>query len=170
MTAPWASLSWAERLRWLAERGRVGVPALAAVLCALALTAPMPGAAPVLPPLPLLVVIVWSLYQPELMPPWGALIAGVATDVAGGLPLGVNATIMPLVALALREGAGGRGARRFGTDWLLAGPVLGLSALAGWWMLGTARDPSPLVAQTLIGWALFPAVARACAWAHRRLA
>lgn len=171
MNAPWGALTSAERVRWLAERGRFGVPALIAVGCALVVTLPVPGAMPVLPPLTLLVVIAWGLYRPTLMPPWAALVAGVAADLAGGLPLGINATLMPAVALLLRESAGWLGARRLVTDWLLAGAIVALYAAAGWWMLGTAtRDPTPLVAQTLIGCALFPAVAHASAWVDGKLA
>jgi len=172
MNAPWVHLSTDERVAWHWNRWRRAVPAAAALFAALVLAAPMLAPAPVVPLLPLLCLIVWGLYQPRLMPPWAALLIGIASDLTMALPLGVNATLMPLLAIGLREVGARLGARRFLVDWAIAGPLIAvyqLLALGLAGLVGTVRDPSLLVGQVLLSWALFPAIARAAAWAQRRI-
>lgn len=140
----------------------------AVVLSAAALFAP----APLLPHWPLLVVGVWALYQPALMPPWLALLTGILTDATLGLPIGVNATLLPLLACALGFGLRRQTSRPIGLDWMLAAAVIaaylwaqtGLAALGG-----VARPAELLLPQMLVSWALFPAVTRLSAVVYNRL-
>ena len=167
---PWTQLSADERIGWHWSWWKRAIPAVVAFAAALALAAPVLAPAPLVPLFPLMCVIVWGLYQPRLMPPWAALAIGVASDLALALPIGVNAALMPALALLLR--AGGGGARRFALDWLIAAALvcgyqlaaLGLAAL-----IAPPRDPALLVGQTLLTAALFPAFARAAAWAQTRI-
>lgn len=172
MTAPWTSLTAIERAELAGGRARRALPALVTVLTALLVTAPVFGPGASVPHLPLLMVVVWRLYQPALMPPWAALVAGVIADLALALPLGVNATALPAAAMALRVLRQRFGHRPFLLDWLLALPFLALALLLGWQLTGLAghpRDPAGLLPQLLTTWALFPAVARASAWGYRRI-
>lgn len=161
-----------ERAAWHWRWWKRGLPALAAVLSVLLVAAPPVAPIPVAPLLPLLCVIVWTLYQPRLMPTWAALIVGLATDLALAMPVGVNATLMPALTLALRNAEPYLGQRSFAIDWALTGPVIAvyqLAACALMALVGATRDPTLLIAQTLITWAVFPAVARAAVWAQRRI-
>lgn len=154
-------------------RPRDALPAVGAVLSALLMTAPLFGPAPLVPHLPLLVVIVWSLYHPRLLPPLLALGVGIVTDLALAMPLGVNATTLPAAALLLPPIGRRLGSRPFRTDWLLAGPTIAIALLATWQLAaiaGVGRDPALMGPQWLITWALFPAAARVSAWAQRLVA
>lgn len=172
MNTPWTHLSHDERVAWHLGRWRRTLPAIIGLLAALALAAPMLAPAPVVPLLTLLCVIVWSLYQPRLMPPWAAFVIGVATDLALVLPLGVNATLMPLLVFILREWSPLLGKRRFFLDWLIVGPLIAAYQLLAFGLaslVGVPRDPTLLVGQILLSWALFPAIARAAAWMQQQI-
>ena len=172
MNALWSDAMSDAPTPWTLGRWRRALPTLCAVAAAGLVATPMFGPAPVVPLLPLLCVIVWSLYQPRLMPPLAATIIGIATDLALAVPIGVNATLMPLCAILLRAGGARLAVRRFGIDWLMVGPLLiGYQLLAALiaGLIDTPRDPGLLVGQTLVSWALFPAIARAAAWAQARI-
>lgn len=172
MTGPWVTLSADERFAWHWDQWRRALPALGVLVLAALLAAPVLGPAPLMPLLPLLGVIVWSLYQPRLMPPLAAFAIGAVTDLAMALPLGVNATLMPVLVLVLRWAGAKLGKRAFLLDWLGVGPVIAAYQLAAWalaGLVGGVRDPSLLVGQTLISWAVFPAIARAAAWVQARI-
>lgn len=168
MKPPAAGSVW-----WNARSSREAVPLVAGMAATLLLTAPIFADSVVMPHVPLLLVIIWALYQPALMPPWAALAIGAASDLALGLPLGVNATALPAVALVIARG--GRlfsATRPFVADWALALALVALGLAIGWQLLAltaTPRDPAALLPQWLITCALFPTVARASAWAHRRI-
>lgn len=146
-------------------------PTLAALLLILPLTAPLPPQVPVMPLFPAVVVGVWALYQPALMPAPAALLVGVATDAALGQPLGVNATLMPAAALGLRLAHPFVQRLPFWLDWLLALPALLLYAVAAWGLLalaGVRTEAWMGLPQALTSWLIFPAIARASALAFRR--
>ncbi len=172
MNGPWVTLSPDERFAWHWGQWRRALPALLVLAAAGLLAAPMVTPAPLVPLLPLLGVIVWSLYQPRLLPPLAAFAIGVVTDLAMALPLGINATLMPALVLLLRWGGPRLGERGFLIDWMCAGPVIALYQAAAWALggaIGESRDPALLIGQTLITWAVFPAVARAAAWTQRQI-
>lgn len=146
------------------------MPLVGALATAWSMTFPAFGPAPIIPALSLLCVIVWALYQPRLMPPWAAFIVGAATDLALALPLGINATLMPALALILRDLESWLGVRRFAIDWALVGPLLTGYQMLVWGtlaLLGTLRDPLLLLPQIVISWAVFPVVARGAAGMQR---
>lgn len=151
----------------------VVAPTLAALLAILPLTAPVGPHVPLVPMLPLLVVGVWALYQPALMPAPAALLVGLATDAALGQPLGVHATLMPAVALGLRLAHPFVQRAPFLLDWALALGALLLYALATAGLLalaGVRAEAWMALPQAVTSWLLFPAVARLSALAFRRLA
>lgn len=154
------------------SRLAAAVPALGAVMLALPLGAPELAPAPLVPLLPLLWLLAWGQYQPRLIAPWAAMLAGVVADLAMALPPGVNATLLPALALLMRTGSEAAQRRAFWKDWLIAGPVLigyQMALLALSRAALPAHDPALVAGQTLVSWALYPAMARAVAWAERRL-
>lgn len=171
MIVPWHLLSGEEQLRLLVGRGRLALPAIAGLAAALVATAPIFTPAPVLPHFALLLVLVWSLYQPSLMPPFAALVIGIAADIALALPLGVNATLLPVLALLVRRLGKRTGERAFAFDWLLALPIILVYQIASWQLMafvGQHHALAGLLPQALSSALAFPLVARASAWMHRR--
>lgn len=151
---------------------RLLVPAVFAAVSVVLAAGPMFTPVPFVPMLPMLVVGVWALYQPQLMPPWFALIIGLVTDFTLALPAGVHATLMPALAFFLDHGNRKQQTRPFLLDWLLAGFVVALYQLLATELaaLGGARRPfSTLLPQLLVTWALFPAVTRISAWTYGRM-
>ncbi len=148
-------------------------PTLAGLLLILPLTAPVVPQVPLMPQLPLLVVGVWALYQPALMPAPAGFLVGLATDAALGQPLGVHATLMPAAALGLRLAHPYVQRLPFWLDWLLALPALLVYALASWGLLALAGMRTEMwmgLPQAVTTWLMFPAVARVSALAFRRAA
>lgn len=144
MSAPYRLLGPADRVRfWRAQVERV-VPALVTLVLVAAMTAPLFASAPVLPHLGLLGVFVWATFQPALMPPWLAFLMGVATDILCGLPLGINATLLPAVVLFVRLVETRSGSHSHGFDWLLAGGVIIAFELLQWQLLALAGTHGPL--------------------------
>ncbi|MCA3256413.1 MAG: rod shape-determining protein MreD [Alphaproteobacteria bacterium] len=104
---------WGERLRLL-------VPIATCIVTLILMSFPLFTPVPVLPHLPLLAVLCWVLFSPSLMPPWVALPIGVLTDAALGVPLGVNAALMPAAAITVAAIDRRFADRPFELDWALA--------------------------------------------------
>lgn len=172
MNAPYRLLGPTERVRfWRAQVERV-VPGLVTFVLVAAMTAPVFAEAPVLPHLGLLGVFVWATFQPGLMPPWLAFLIGVATDILFGLPLGINATLLPAVALFVRLVEARFGAQSYGFDWLLAAAVVVAFEVLQWQLLavaGTSGPLRPLLVQAVTTILAYPAVVLLFASIQRRL-
>lgn len=155
-----------------AELAKRGVPGLVTLLLIAAMTVPLFASVPVLPHLGLLGVFVWASFQPGLMPPWLAFVLGVAADLLFGLPLGVNATLLPAVALVVRLVDAKFGHHRYGLDWQLAAAAVVLFELAQWQLLafaGTRGPFAPLLAQAATTILAYPAVVLLFAQIQRRM-
>lgn len=136
------------------------------------MAAPAFTPAPVIPHLTLLIVSVWALYMPRLMPPMLALGLGAATDLALGLPLGVNATLLAAVAFVLARVESRGPPRPLWADWLLAGGLFaaylwGVTELVA--LAGAPRPGGWLLPQLLTTWALAPAATRVSAWVYGKV-
>lgn len=148
---------------------RLLVPALLGLLAIALVAAPIFTRVPLVPQLPLLVVGAWALYQPRLMPPWLALLIGIATDLALALPVGLNGALLALTAFLLDQAGQTRQTRPFVMDWLLAGVIIAVYQLLVTEMAalqGTRWSLMAMVPQLLISWVLFPAVTRISAAAY----
>lgn len=155
--------------RGLVQRG---VPGLVTLLLIAAMTVPLFASLPVLPHLGLLGVFVWASFQPGLMPPWLAFALGAVADLLFGLPLGINATLLPAVALVVRLVDAKFGHHRYGIDWQLAAAAVMLFELAQWQLLAVAgtRGPfAPLLAQAATTILAYPAIVLLCAHIQRRM-
>ncbi|MGI4878775.1 MAG: hypothetical protein ACRYG4_14950, partial [Janthinobacterium lividum] len=109
---------------------------------------------------------------PGLMPPWLAFVVGVVADILFGLPLGVNATLLPATALFVRMVDAKYGYRSYGYDWLVAAAVIVAFELLQWQLLGVAgtHGPvAPLLVQAVATIAAYPAIVLMFAGIQRRL-
>lgn len=171
-TAPYRLLGPAERVHfWRGHLERI-VPGVVTLVLVAAMTVPLFASAPVLPHLGLLGVFVWATFQPGLMPPWLAFVIGGVSDILFGLPLGVNATLLPLVAVFVRLVEARFGAHRYSFDWLLAAGVIIAFELLQWQLLALAgiRGPLvPLLVQAATTILAYPAVVLLFAHIQRRL-
>ena len=172
MRAPYPKSAATPALGYRTGHWRLLVPLALALPGVLVCAAPEVSPTPLVPNLPLLIVAVWSLYLPRLMPGPMALLIGLLTDLALATPIGVHATLMAAVALLLRGTEARLGPRPFVIDWLLALPVaIGYQVLAGELIRVGGGQPVvvSLIPQAVVTWALFPAVARLSALAYRRV-
>jgi rod shape-determining protein MreD len=169
--APYRLMSREERLGWWTGQWRRGLPAVTVLLLIVLMTAPLFTAVPALPHLAMLGVFVWAMFQPGLMPPWLAFGLGVIADLLFGLPLGINATLLPATALFVRlfEAKFGHHVYRF--DWVVLAVVALVFGLLGWQFMAFAGQPQPLL-PVLVQWlttvATYPAIVALCGGLQRR--
>lgn len=171
MNAPYRLLGPADRIRfWRGQVIRL-VPAVVSLILIAAMTMPLFASTPVLPHLGLLSVFVWATFQPGLMPPWLAFLLGAATDILFGLPLGVNAVLLPIVALFVRLVEARQGIHSYAFDWLVAAAVIIVFELLQWQLLALAgaNGPlDPLLVQAATTILAYPAVVLLFAQLQRR--
>ena len=117
MNSPWRTMTGDERLGSVAGYWRMAVPVLGTLVAIMLMSAPLFSAIPVVPHLAMLSVMIWSLWQPQLMPAWLALPLGIATDAALGLPMGINATMLPILALGIGISEQRAGQQLFLVEW-----------------------------------------------------
>lgn len=171
MTAPYRLLTPKERARWWRAQADRGVPALVTLVLVAGMTLPVFASVPVVPHLGLLGVFVWATFQPGLMPPWLAFVIGVVADILFGLPLGINALLLPATALFVQLIEHRFGLRRYDIDWLVAAGVIVLFELFQWQLLalaGTHGPVTPLLVQAATTIAAYPAIVLLFAQVMRR--
>ena len=156
MTTPWRILSPDEQLN-ATSRWRQLVPLLTCLGSLFLMTMPVITSGPSMPHLALLTVLVWGLFQPALMPPHVALLLGVLTDAVLGLPLGINATLLPVLALAIAALERRYGHRPYALDWMLAGLLVLAYQYLTWELLGFVDGELPFA--PLLGQAATTALA-----------
>lgn len=172
MNAPYRLLGPADRVRWWQAQLQRVVPAIVTLVLVAAMTVPVFTSMPALPHLGLLGVFVWATFQPALMPPWVAFVIGAVCDILLGLPLGINATLLPAVALFVRLVEARYGTHSYGFDWLLAAGVIVAFEVGQWWLLalaGTTGPLTPLLVQAATTILAYPAVVLLFASIQRRL-
>lgn len=132
-----------ERLAWPVDRLRILVPVLTCVAALFLMAAPLLTPGPSMPHLALLSVLVWSLFQPNLMPPYLAFALGILTDAALGVSIGVNATLLPLLTIVVGALERRLGQRPYALDWLVAGLIIFAYQYFSWQFLRFAADDPP---------------------------
>lgn len=143
MSQPIHGLPGDERWEALVSRWRQLVPLFTCLAALFLMTVPVVTSGPSMPHLALLTVLVWGLFQPTLMPPHVAFGLGVLTDGALGLPLGVNATLMPALAVAIGALERRYGHRPYALDWALAGVLVVAYQYLTWKLLGFIAGDLP---------------------------
>lgn len=154
-----------ERRRFWLGYWRMAVPAFSVVLLLLFANAPLPISLPLMPPLGLLGVFVWTTFQPGLMPPWLAFLLGLVADLLLAQPFGVNATLFAAVAGFVRWFELRYGHHAIGFDWAMAAAIVAAHALLTTQLMALASHPvplAPLVWQWLTALLAYPAVVAFC--------
>lgn len=173
MNAPYRLLSPADRVQFWTGLLKRSLPGLSTLLLTLLMTLPVFASLPLLPHLTLLGVFIWATFQPGLMPPWVAFLLGLAADLLLGLPLGINATLLPLVTIFVRTFEARYGHHSYSFDWMVAGTVVVVFELAQWQLLaftGTHGPFAPLLIQAATTVLAYPAVILFCARIQRGFA
>jgi len=170
MNMPWRSMTHEERLRWFIGHWRRLVPFLFVLFAAFLMTIPLFVELPILPHFALLAVYVWVVFQPWMMPAWLGLPIGMITDILTGMPLGANATLMPIMILLLNSTHNRLGPRSYSLDWLILLPVSFLYILLLAKLLdftGTTVSLPVLLVQVVSTTLTYPAMAWACVRVQR---
>lgn len=173
MTAPYRLLAAEERARYWRGFAERAVPGIVTLVLIAAMTVPLFVSVPVMPNLGLLAVVIWTSFQPGLMPPWLAFAIGVASDLLFALPLGVQATLLPAAVVAVRLLDLRFAANRYAFDWVAASAVITVFAVAEWRLLafaGVDGPLGPLLIQAATTILAYPAVVALIARIQRRLA
>lgn len=112
--------------RWVQphQRWRIAVPALTCLATLFLITLPVVTPGPSVPHLAMLSVLIWSSFQPGLMPPYLALPLGILTDAVLGLPIGINATLMPGLTMAVGAVERRFSGRPYMLDWLIGAALI----------------------------------------------
>lgn len=171
MTTPWRQMSLAERAKWVWDHWKLGMPMIVVGLAYVVMTVPMFAPLPVMPNLALLLVLLWTLYRPQQMPPWTGFIAGLAGDILLGTPVGANALLMPLFMVGIIGLDPYIQRTTWQADWAFSIPALLVYHLALWELCAFAADPIPflpLATQAAATAAIYPFAAHFFAGAQRR--
>ncbi len=171
-TAPYRLLGPTERVRYWRGYGERAVPGLVTLALIVLMTAPLFVAVPAMPNFALLGVLVWTSFQPGLMPAWLAFVLGAASDLLFGVPLGVNATLLPAVVVFIRLVELRFAAQRYALDWLFAGLIVAAATIVEWQLLalgGVSGPLAPLLVQAATTILAYPAVVALFAAIQRRL-
>lgn len=159
--APYRLLGPTERVRYWRGLGERAIPGLVTLALIALMTAPLFVATPVMPNLALLGVMVWTSFQPGLMPAWLAFLLGAAGDLLFGLPLGVNATLLPVTVVFVRLVELRFAEHRYARDWLFASLIIVAAAVVEWQLLALAGidgPVTPLLIQAAATTLAYPAV------------
>ncbi len=173
MTAPYRLMGSQERVQYWRATAERAVPGLVTLLLIVATTVPLFVPVPVVPNVALLAVLVWASFQPGLMPAWLAFLLGAAADVVSGLPLGVEATLLPAVVLFVRFADVRFAPHRYGFDWAFAASMIFAATLVEWQLLalgGVTGPLAPLLVQAGTTILAYPAIVALFARIQRRLA
>jgi rod shape-determining protein MreD len=169
MTAiPWSQLSREEKQLRLMRSWRLTAPTFATITTLLLMMLPMWQPGPILPQFGLLGVCYWATQKPDLLPAFAAFFIGLMQDLWLGMPLGVNASLLMLIALILANQSVVFASRPFSFAWLAMAPITFLYALGSWALgafCGRYSDILMLLAQACITWLMFPSVT----WVHARV-
>jgi rod shape-determining protein MreD len=167
---PWRLMNAAERRSYWWGHWRLGVPAATTLMLLFLMTAPVLVPAPVFPQLGIMAIFVWSMFQPAMMPPWGAFLLGLMADLLFSQPLGVNATLFAGTAVFVRVFEARYGHHAHGFDWGVASVVIIGFELLTWQLMALAGKPVPLLPlgwQALTSIAAYPAVVWLCGRVQR---
>jgi rod shape-determining protein MreD len=170
--APWRQMESHERVRELTRGWQMLIPSftIGAALLLVAVV-PLVTTLPVLPDIGLALLIAWRLYRPDMLAPWAGLPLGILADILTAQPLGVSATVWPLVLLGLAMIEPRFPLRDQRVDWMLATAAITLGKLIIYEGLVLTHLPQPFlpflmgVASTIF---FFPIIARLAAWMERQ--
>ena len=146
------------------------IPWASVLLASLLQILPIASALPILPPLGLLLLIGWRLFQPGVLPVWAGFPLGLFDDLFSGQPFGSAILLFSLAMLAVELIERRFPWRTFALDWTIASGMITVYLLAAMFLSGAPLGLPLLVAmvpQLLLSLLLFPIVARMVAWLDR---
>ncbi len=130
---------------------------------------PLPGLTSVAPLFGLIAVHYWTVHRPAVMPVAAAFLLGVAHDVLGGGPVGLNALVLVATHAVISAQRRHLARRPFIVDWcgfaMVAAGAVALAWLAASLYLGQLLAAGPLIVQYLLTVFAYPAFA----WLFARL-
>jgi rod shape-determining protein MreD len=139
------------------------LPLATTVLAALLAILPLrlPGYAALTPAFTLMAVYHWTIYRPDLLPPLGLFVVGIAQDLLAGAPVGVSALTLLLARAAVLRCRRHFINRTFPFVWT-GFTLLGAVATLGLWALHSLIELSffdlrNAVFRTVLTIAMFPA-------------
>ena len=139
------------------------VPWAAVLLATLLPVFPIASAAPVVPPLGLMMLIAWRLVRPGLLPVWAGFPLGLFDDLFSGQPFGSAILLWSLAMIAIEAVEVRFPWRSFVQDWLIAAVIL-ISYIVVAAVFSGAQLGAPLfgalVPQALLSLMIYPILAR----------
>jgi rod shape-determining protein MreD len=156
----------------VADRLCRAIPAASVIGAMLMMAVPLPLGVGAMPNLALLMVIIWTILQPRLMPAWASFLCGLLFDLVSGQPLGHSALLFALTGVAV--GAANRHveANSFGFDWAFTTLLLMVEALLSWQICAFAGQPTalwPLLLQGVTTALAYPPAVAVAAAIQRRI-
>lgn len=110
---------------------------------------PLPGLSSVAPLFGLIAVHYWTVHQPEIMPAAGAFALGLARDILGGAPIGLNAFVLVLVQGVVLTQRRHFARRPFAVDWC-GFAMIAAGAVAITWAAGSVYFAQPVSVRPLV--------------------
>lgn len=166
MSSPieWVPLGRSEkrpRALWLAP--------LSIVLGSMMTLLPFVATVPFLPPFGLMMLLGWRLVRTDSMKVWAPVPLGFFDDMISGQPLGNAMLLWTLCVLAVDVLDTRLVWRDFWQDWLIASGAIAFCLIAGRLLAAPfyAHVDTAMLFQIAISAALFPVIARFCAWLDR---
>lgn len=161
MAQPKALKTGEERFEDAVSLWRRCVPLAAALLLLIPMGVPLFLYGPGLPHLGMLCVYYWAVHRPLLFPPWLAFSFGLVCDAWMGMPLGLNAVLMLLLAALLNTQFEVFASRPFLFAWAVLAPSCVAYHLASWavlQLLGFPLSVVPFLVQSLLSYMMYPLI------------
>ncbi|AKM06924.1 rod shape-determining protein MreD [Pelagerythrobacter marensis] len=139
------------------------VPWITIILASLLPMLPIASAAPVVPPIGLMVLVSWRLVRPGLLPVWAGFVFGAIDDLFSGQPFGSGILLWSLAMIAIEAVEIRFPWRSFVQDWLIAGLITTVYILAAALLSGAIPGIpllGALVPQILLSLLVYPIIAR----------
>jgi rod shape-determining protein MreD len=149
------------RSAWLAP--------LSVVLGSMVTLFPVVATVPFLPPFGLMMLLGWRIVRGDSMRVWAPVPLGFVDDMMSGQPAGSAMLFWTISVLAVDVLDTRLVWRDFWQDWLIASGAIAFCLIAGRLVASpfTAHVDTAMVLQIIIAIALFPVIARFCAWLDR---
>lgn len=142
---------------------------LSVVLGSMMTLLPVVATVPFLPPFGLMMLLGWRLVRGDAMKVWMPVPLGFVDDVLSGQPLG-SAMVLWTLAILMVDVLDTRLVwRDFWQDWLIASGAIAMVLVGGRLIAVpfSAHVDTALLLQIVVSAALFPVIARFCAWLDR---
>lgn len=142
--------------------GRAVTPAVLVLLAILLMAAPLrvPSAMAVTPLLSAIAIHHFSLYEPDRLPGWIALLLGLFMDLLSGGPLGVWAAVFVAMRYLVDNNSRYLAGHGFAIGWLGFVLTCGLALGAVWLLMSLlvveVINPRPALLQLVVTAALYP--------------